>query len=260
MLNLPEGVRELYRFPGFFDPFSAISHLFGAALFLVLGAFLLRRGRGDHLRLALLLVYSISCVFLFSMSGVYHMMANGGTARAVMARLDHAAIFVMIAASFTPLHGLLFHGWLRWVPLVFVWGAAIVAITLKTIFFDNLAEWVGLTLYLTLGWLGVVSGVLVARRRGFEFVAPLFWGGVAYSLGGLMDFLNRPVLFSGVVQAHEMFHIAVLIGAYLHFLFIWRITTEATLCRQMGGASLDRATSRGAIVRGPLWKLERERI
>lgn len=226
MINLAEGVRELYRFPGFYEPFSAISHLFGAALFLVLGVFLLHRGRGDGLRMAFLAVYAVSCVFLFSMSGVYHMMIGGGTARAVMARLDHAAIFVLIAASFTPLHGLLFRGWLRWAPLAFVWTAAVTAITFKTVFFHSLAEWVGLMLYLMLGWFGAVSGILIVQRRGFTFVAPLFWGGVAYSLGAVMEFVGRPVLVPGVVHPHEVFHIAVLVGALLHFAFIWRITAE----------------------------------
>lgn len=232
MTNPAEGAGELYHLPGFYDPFSAISHLAGAALFLFLGALLLRRGRGDALRLAFLALYAISCVFLFSMSGLYHMMVGGGIARAIMARLDHAAIFVMIAASFTPVHGLLFRGWLRWVPLAFVWAAAVTAITLKTIFFDDLAEWIGLTLYLTLGWLGVFSGALIAHRRGLAFVTPLFWGGVAYSVGGVMDFFDRPVLVSGVVRAHEVFHLAVLVGACLHYAFIWQITTEATSDRK----------------------------
>jgi channel protein (hemolysin III family) len=171
------------------------------------------------------------------MSGVYHMMVGGGTTRAVMARLDHAAIFVMIAASFTPLHGLLFRGWLRWLPLATVWFAAVSAITLKTIFFDSLPEWIGLTLYLTLGWLGVSSGLLVARRRGFAFVAPLFWGGVVYSLGGAIDFFNQTVVLPGVVRAHEVFHVAVLIGAVLHYLFIWRIAGEASFSDPLPRAS-----------------------
>jgi channel protein (hemolysin III family) len=228
MTNLSEGARELYRLPGIYDPVSAVSHLFGAALFLLLGTILLYRGRGDRLRLVFISVYSAACVFLFSMSGVYHMLFGGGTARAVMARLDHAAIFVMIVASFTPVHGLLFGGWLRWAPLAFLWAAALTAIALKTIFFDSLAEWVGLTLYLSLGWLGVFSGGLLAWRRGFAFVAPLFWGGVAYSIGGTMDFLNRPMLLPGVVGAHEVFHMAVLVGAFLRYLFIWQIVSEAT--------------------------------
>ena len=109
---------ELYHLPGFHEPFSAISHLFGALLFLALGVPLLLRGRGSFARVFYLGVYTFSCVLLFSMSGVYHMMVRGGTAHRVIERLDHGAIFILIAGTFTPAHGILFRGWLRWGPLV----------------------------------------------------------------------------------------------------------------------------------------------
>src|SRR5437879_4090908 len=102
---------DLFHLPGFHEPFSAISHLLCAALFAWLGALLLRRARGDTLRTAFLSVYVFSCVLLFSMSGVYHQMVRGGTAHRVMERLDHGAIFILIAGTFTPVHGILFSGW-----------------------------------------------------------------------------------------------------------------------------------------------------
>src|SRR5688572_381784 len=105
---------KIHPLPGFYEPFSAITHLCGAAAFLVLGFLLVRRGRGDPARLGFLSVYAGSGVLLFLMSAGYHMAIPGGTAQRVMERLDHAAIFLLIAGSFTPLHGLLFHGWLRW--------------------------------------------------------------------------------------------------------------------------------------------------
>jgi hemolysin III len=215
-------IPRLYHLPGFHEPFSAISHLLGALLFLWLGALLLRRGRGDPVRLAFLGVYAGSCVLLLSLSGVYHMMVRGGTAHGVFERLDHGAIFVLIAGTFTPLHGILFRGRLRWGPLVFVWALAVTAITLKTVFFSGLHEWVGLSLYLGLGWLGVFSGSLLWRRHGFAFVRPLLLGGVVYSIGAVSEYHNFPVLIPGVVHGHEVFHLAVLAGAFLHWRFIWQ--------------------------------------
>ena len=235
---MSESARQmLYSLPGFHDPFSAISHLLGAVVFLVLGARLLRRGQGSRSRLAHLAVYAVACVFLFSMSGVYHMTAVGGAARAVMARLDHAAIFVLIAATFTPIHGLLFRGWLRWGPLGFIWTTAIVAIVVKTVYFDSFPDALGLSLYLVLGWLGSVTAVLVARTRGLAAIAPLLWGGLAYSLGAVAEFVGRPVLLPGVIRAHEIFHLAVLAGALLHFSFIWRIAGEDSARRRPLGAT-----------------------
>ena len=98
-------ISELHRLPCFHEPFSAASHLLGAVVFVALGYRLLRRGRGDRARLLFLGVYAASCVLLLSVSGVYHMTARGGPAHRVMERLDHSAIFVLIAGTFTPAHG-----------------------------------------------------------------------------------------------------------------------------------------------------------
>jgi hemolysin III len=219
----------LEHLPGFYDPFSSISHLFGAAMFLYLGSLLLRRGRGDRHRLIYLGVYVASGVILMSMSGVYHMMVRGWNARDVMARLDHGAIFLLIVGTYTPVHGILFHGWQRWGPLVVMWSAAIVGITLKTIFFNDLPQWLGLTFYLALGWVGSISAIVLARRYGFAFIKPLLYGGLAYSIGGILDGAGWPVLIPGVVQPHEVFHLAVLVGAFFNYLFIWQFATGEVL-------------------------------
>ena len=212
----------VFHLPGLHDPFSALSHLLGAATFVVLGAMLLRRGRGDAARLAFLGVYAAACVGLLLASGLYHMTGPAGAWHAFMLRLDHGAIFVLIAGTFTPIHGLLFRGPLRWGPLVLIWSAAAAGVVLKTAFFDSVAQWVGLSLYLALGWLGAVSGGLLWRRHGFAFVRPLLLGGLAYSAGAAVDFAGAPILLPGVVHAHELFHVAVLGGAALHWRFVWR--------------------------------------
>jgi channel protein (hemolysin III family) len=222
MIELPEPVLELYRLPGFHEPFSAMSHLLGAVLFAFLGYGLLLRGRGDRTRLMYLGVYAFACVFLFAMSGVYHMMELGGAARAVLGRLDHSAIFVLIAGTFTPIHGLLFQGWRRWGPLAVIWGGSIAGICLKSIFYDEVAEWVSLSLYLGLGWLGAYGGILVGRRFGFRFIRPLVWGGIAYSVGAVFEFLQWRIIVPRVVHPHDLFHMAVLAGALFHWCFVWQ--------------------------------------
>lgn len=226
MTSTSSDLPELHHLPGFFEPFSAISHLAGAIIFVVLGTMLMWRGRGNPWQLFLYGVYAFACVFLLSMSGVYHMMPRDGTARMVMARLDHGAIFVLIAGTFTPVHGLLFHGWLRWGTLLFIWAAAITGITLKTIFFSDMAGWLGVTIYLSLGWVGFFSVMLLARGFGLAYVRPLILGGLAYTAGAAMEFLGCPVLLPGVIHAHEVFHLFVLAGALLHWRFIWRMAGE----------------------------------
>ena len=216
-------VTELYHLPGFYEPFNAISHLLATALFVFLGAKLLRRGGGSRTRMMFLAIYSTACVFLFSMSTVFHMMVRDGTAGRVMERLDHGAIFVLIAGTFTAAHGIIFGGWFRWVPLVVVWCVTAGCITLKIVFFESVPEWVGFSMYLGLSW-GVAFSVFhVIRRYGLAYLAPLFYGGIAYSLGAFLEYMRWWVVVPGMVHAHEIWHIMVLAGALLHWRFVWMV-------------------------------------
>jgi channel protein (hemolysin III family) len=206
--------------PGFSDPVSSLSHLAGAVVFAILGAFLIARGRGDVRRVLSLAVFASSCVLLLSLSGVYHLLSPGTTARSVLLRLDHAAIFVLIAGSFTPVHMILLRDlWHRHL-LAWIWVAAIAGLVLKTVYFDATPPWLGLLMYLGLGWLGLISTIALARRFGVRFVLPLVWGALAYTIGALVDFLGWPVLIAGVVGPHEVFHLAVLAGISFHWAFI----------------------------------------
>jgi channel protein (hemolysin III family) len=138
----------------------------------------------------------------------------------VLLRLDHAAIFVLIAGSFTPVHMILLRDlWHRHL-LAWIWVAAIAGLVLKTVYFDATPPWLGLLMYLGLGWLGLISTIALARRFGVRFVLPLVWGALAYTIGALVDFLGWPVLIAGVVGPHEVFHLAVLAGISFHWAFI----------------------------------------
>ena len=205
--------------PGFSDPFSSITHLLGAGVFFVLGVILLLRKHGPGRTLALL-VFVVGVSFTLAMSGVYHLLTPGTTARAVLQRLDHASIFFLIAATFTPVHGILFRGFQRWGILFLIWAAAISGITLKSIFFDSISEWLGLLFYLGLGWIGAISAYLLYHRFGFDYLKPLLYGALAYTLGACMEYLHYPTIIPGVIGSHELFHIAVLVGISMHWLFV----------------------------------------
>jgi channel protein (hemolysin III family) len=169
---------------------------------------------------ASLSVFVFSCVLLLSLSGVYHLLTPDTAARGVLLRLDHAAIFVLIAGSFTPVHAILLRERWQQYLLAGIWGAALTGLVLKTVYFDATPPWLGLLMYLGLGWLGLISTVALARRFGVRFVLPLVWGAAAYTLGALADFLRWPVLVPGVIGPHEVFHFAVLAGISFHWAFI----------------------------------------
>jgi channel protein (hemolysin III family) len=166
-------------------------------------------------------------VLLLAVSGVYHLLANYTSGRTVFQRLDHAGIFVLIAGSFTVVHGLLFRGWLRSGVIAFVWIVTATAIPLKTMFFAEVPEWLGLTLFLAFPWLGLGSCLLLWHRRGLRYVAPLFLGGAAYTIGAVIEFVRWPNPWPGVIHAHELFHLLVIAGVWLHWRFCATIAMEA---------------------------------
>ena len=205
---------------GFGDPLSALTHLAGAIVFAQLGISLVRRGRGELQRTMSLVVFAFSGVLLLSISGTYHLWSPDSAFREVLRRLDHAAIFVLIAGSFTPVHAILFRGPWRWGMLAGIWAVAIAGLTFKTIYFTAIPEAFGLALYLGFGWLGLATWIALVRRFGFRFARPILWGALAYTVGALIDFLRWPVLVPGIIGQHELFHVAVLAGLSFHWMFI----------------------------------------
>jgi hemolysin III len=216
---------DVIDIPGFSDPFSSISHLLAALFALIYGVALIRQALGQPVRTVTVSIYVFSVVFLLSMSGVFHLLEPDTTGRAVLKRLDHAGIFLLIAGTFTPIHGIMFRGFWRWGFLTIIWGLAITGLTLKTIYFTDFAEWLGLLFYIGLGWMGIVSAYLTHSMHGFRIIRPLFFGALAYTLGATLDFLRVPVLIPGVLGPHELFHIAVLAGIAWHWQFVQTLLT-----------------------------------
>lgn len=206
--------------PGFTDPFNSLSHLIGAFVFLFYSFKLIRLARGHRGWVAAVSIFIFSVIFLLTMSGVFHLLEHQSPGRAVLQRLDHAAIFGLIAGTFTPVHTILFKGFSRWGVLVFVWTLAITGILLKTIFFHELAGGLGLVFYLGLGWVGILSAYLTHRLHNFKILKPLIYGALAYTAGASLEFLRMPIVIPGVIGPHELFHIAVLMGIAWHWVFV----------------------------------------
>lgn len=227
---------DLFAIPGFTDPFSSLSHLLGAAVFAGLARPLVHRGvrangaagmKSLNGRTVSLAIFAVAAVFLLTMSGVFHLLGPEGSARPILRRLDHAAIFVLIAGTFTPIHTILFRGAWRWGMLAFVWTLAALGVTLKSIFFDSTPQALGLGLYIGMGWTGLASMGALWKRMGPRGLAPLLGGGIAYTLGAAIEGIEPRPLVAGVIRAHEIFHVAVLAGLGLHWWFVWRIADYA---------------------------------
>lgn len=204
---------------GFFEPLSSWIHLGGAFLAVGVARRLCQTGATPATRIALGL-FAGSVIFALTMSGVYHATAPANGAREVMQRLDHAAIWILIAGTFTPVHVIMFRGPSRWAMLAVIWAFAVSGVILKTLFFASVPPPVGLSLYLAFGWMGTISAFMLARRFGRRAVGPLLLGGVLYSVGAAASVIEAPVVLPGYLGPHELFHLAVVAALYVHWRFI----------------------------------------
>jgi channel protein (hemolysin III family) len=211
---------HLRPYLGLHDPIASLSHLCSAAAVAGSYYFLYKKGRGDALRSASLLIFSASLLFLFAMSGIYHGLPLGPW-RAGFRRLDYAAIWLVIAGSATPVHVLLFRGHWRWGLIAMFWGSALTCLVLLDLYFARLPYWSIVAGYIGVSSLGFISCYHLTARYGWKEMTLLFLGGLAYITGAVIDSLGVPVLITDVLGPHELFHFFVMIGACLHWCFIY---------------------------------------
>src|SRR5688500_5284553 len=194
---------------GFCEPIASWLHAGGAIVAVLPTRSLCRSAATPGASLALGL-FGAAVVMSLTVSGTYHAIEIETGARAVFQRLDHAFIWFLIAATFTPVHVILFRGPWRWAMLTVIWACAAAGIALKTIFFADVGPGLGLALVLVLGWLGVVPAGKIWQQEGRQATHLLLAGGLLYSLGGAASVAEMPVLIPGYFGHHELFLMAVL--------------------------------------------------
>ena len=177
---------------------------------------------GDLTKRLSVLVYGLTLVFCYSASSLYHGVRLPAAEIAAFARLDGVGIFALIAGSYTPIAACLMWGrWRVW-TLAIVWGVAITA-TVLIASGRHFSSAVGTSLYLGMGWGAVVCYFEIAQVVSHRAMLPIILGGLSYSVGAVLNLLNWPVFYPGVFEAHELFHIFVLLGSLAHYLFILHV-------------------------------------
>jgi hemolysin III len=161
------------------------------------------------------LIYGTSLVALFSVSALYHRPTWSPRARLWMRRLDHSAIFLLIAGTFTPLC-LLIGDARAHTMLAVVWAGAGLGV-LRALLWPRAPRAVATALYLLLGWAAVPLVPAMYRELGAGSLALLAAGGLLYSVGAVIYATRRPDPFPRVFGYHEIFHALVIAAAGLHF-------------------------------------------
>jgi hemolysin III len=162
-------------------------------------------------------VYAASMLVCFGVSAAYHRLARSPRAQQLMQRLDHGAIFLLVAGTYTPLLVLSFNGYVRLLLLALVWSVAAAGFAGRLT--DRLKRAAGV-LYLALGWSAIVLLPFMFHRLGPLVAALLVAGGLVYTAGAVLFFLRRPRLSDRVFGFHEFWHSMTLIAGSAHYVAI----------------------------------------
>jgi hemolysin III len=204
------------------DPFSAISHFIGAAAALIGSCWLLLQSGGSPIKIVAFIIYGLSLVALFSASGVYHSVIAQPRTITILRKIDHSAIYLLIAGSYTPFCLIAFQGFWHWGLLAIIWSLALAGIVVK-VFIINTPRWITAGLYVLMGWLSVFAVQEFLLRLPPQSFGWLLAGGILYTLGAVIYITKKGNFFPGVFGFHELWHVFVLLGAAAHFVAVTTI-------------------------------------
>ena len=191
------------------------SHAFGLVLSCVGLVLLLVRassmGTGWHL--ISFAVFGVSLIMLYMASTIYHITQT--PARRIRWRVvDHAAIYILIAGTYTPFMLTILRGSLGWTLFAVTWGIAVVGIVLK-LFFTGRFTVLSTLMYVAMGWLIIFAIKPLAAALPDAGLYWLIGGGISYTVGAILYAIKA------IPYNHAIFHIFVLFGSFSHFMAVY---------------------------------------
>ena len=183
---------------------GAVASLVGAAVLLSVAAL-----QGDAWKVASSAVFGTTLVLLYTASTLYHA-ARSPVAKARLRVLDHCAIYLLIAGSYTPFTLIGLRGGWGWSLFGVVWGLAVAGTVFKLFFMDRFPR-LSTATYLAMGWLAAVAVVPMVQRLPAATLGWMVAGGLSYTVGTVF-FVNRRIRY-----AHAIWHLFVIGGSACHF-------------------------------------------
>lgn len=200
---------------------NSATHYFGALLSIIGGFFMITKGISDgssSATIATCAIFILSLILLYTASGTYHYVKASDDVILHFRRVDHSMVYVLIAGSYTPVLYALVPSPSSIYYIIAIWTLALIGIILK-VKFITMPRWLGTSIYLAMGWFVLlVPNILTALPTG-AFLLFLV-GGLSYTIGGIIYWTKKPNFFAKL-GFHEVFHIFILIGSILHFMFIF---------------------------------------
>ncbi len=201
------------------EPVNGLTHFFAAIVAVVGLIALIIMGWRNVLKEISLTIYGVSLILLFAASAAYHMVRARPGIIEGLRKLDHSAIYLLIAGTYTPFCAVMFTGFWKWGLLAVIWSLAAIGIVVK-MFVINAPRWLTAAVYVAMGWL-----CLAAIGEMLRVLSPgaLLWlliGGIVYTLGAVVYSTKILDFFPGKFGFHEIWHILVILGALAHFIAI----------------------------------------
>ena len=201
------------------EPVNSLTHWAAAILALIGLIALLLVGWGTPAKVVSLAIYGASLIFLFSASATYHTVNRKDRVLEVFRKVDHAAIFLLIAGTYTPFCVNAFTGFWQWGLLSIIWSLALIGVLVK-VFYVNSPRWLNAGIYVVMGWLGILGAGQVLTNLPVWVISWLVAGGVIYTLGAIVYSTKIFDFFPGVFGFHEIWHIFVILAAAAHFVAV----------------------------------------
>lgn len=196
------------------ERFNSITHLLGAIAAAVGLSWLVWSAvqQGDLLKIVSFTLYGATLLLLYLASTLYHSVR--GRIKPLLQKLDHCAIYLLIAGSYTPLTLVTLNGAWGWSLFGVVWGLALIGIITDTLS-RNPRRLIPMVIYLLMGWLIVVAIYPLSQALPLGGMAWLVMGGLFYS-GGIIFYLRDGVMR----HAHGIWHLFVLAGSISHYIVV----------------------------------------
>ena len=172
-------------------------------------------------------VFLAASVLLFGTSGIYHRGTWGTRGEAILRRLDHANIYVFIAASYTPMALILLEGTSQVILLSLIWAAALGGLLFR-LFWLGAPRWLYTALYLVMGWAALGWLGAFYRTGGAAVLILILAGGVCYTAGAVVYGRKRPNPSPTWFGFHEIFHAGTIAGFVCHYVAISMIIYRAS--------------------------------
>jgi hemolysin III len=203
----------------FREPINGLSHLFAALLAVIGMVILLATSQGEPIKQSSLLIYGLSLITLLSASAAYHLSKASAVTIQRLRKLDHSAIFLLIAGTYTPVCINLLSGFWKWGMLIIIWSMALLGMIMK-ISWINSPRAFSAAVYLVMGWMAVIGAreLMVALPTGA--IAWLVAGGSFFTIGAVI-YITKILNFApGIFGFHEVWHIFVIAGCFCHYMLM----------------------------------------